>query len=462
MKTAQSFVEVLKACENANGAGSKKVIQAELAKLDEAGRQLMRLAMDPYIVFGIKKFDRPNVGYAEVDPDVSELMKVLDLLATRQLTGDAARLAWVETLYKFTAETAEYIERIVDKDVRAGFSVDTYNKIWPNDRIASFKVMLADKCDSTEEFEKNVTLPAWAAVKYDGNRSIAIVRSINGEIVVEYYARSGKTSSHLNGLFDADFARMHQIMGMDFVADGEAFAGNFTETMNAKSSNNDDAKAAMRFRLFFLMPFAHWVAQKTDITMGENLERCQTVMAEVAKLRGDDVAKVILEDGKIVNTYEEMDTYCNEVIAGGDEGLIVKDLNSPYVWDRSFTWTKVKRFFDADMCVLGFYPGRPKSRLENTLGGIVAAGYLEDGTLVLARCGSGFGDEMRDEIWNNKEKYLGQTYVSKYQEVSKAKGKEVHSLRFGTFEHFRDDKIVEISDEDMALMEELIEKLLKS
>lgn len=51
---------------------------------------------------------------------------------------------------------------------------------------------------------------------------------------------------------------------------------------------------------------------------------------------------------------------------------------------------------------------------------------------------------MENEIWNNQEAWLGRTVVIKYQEVSKAKGKEHASLRFPTYERDRDDKTVEI------------------
>ena len=48
----------------------------------------------------------------------------------------------------------------------------------------------------------------------------------------------------------------------------------------------------------------------------------------------------------------------------------------------------------------------------------------------------------RDEIWNDKARFLGGTVEVKYQEVTLAKGKTMHSLRFGTVFRFRDDKIV--------------------
>lgn len=448
------FVEVLKACESANGTGKKKAIQDALAQLDAPGRTLLYLTMNTYITFGIKKVNTDNIVYAEEDADIGQLTEVLSKLANRELSGDAARSAWEGILGQYTRDTSEYIQRIIDKDPRAGFSADTYNKVWPDYKIPTFEVMLADKCDTIEDFEKRITFPVWAAHKFDGNRSIAIVKQhSNGTVNVEYRSRQGKPTEHLNGLFDNEFAIIRGILGYDFVADGEAFARDFTETMNAKKEGNDEAKANMRFRLFFYMPLSDWIAQQTPITMGDNLKNCQQLMKDVAAVWNDSYGprKVIFEDGKMVNTYQEMMDYCNHVIdVEKQEGLIVKSLNETYTWSRSYTWCKIKRFFDADLQIIGFYPGKPKSRLVNTLGGVWAAGYLEDGTLVLTGVGSGFSDKDRDEIWNNQDKYMGKMMVCKYQDVTIAKGKSINSLRFCTFEHFRDDKSYDFDDETIA------------
>lgn len=201
-----NFVQVLKECESAGGAGSKLIIANALAKLDDDGRRLVAYALNPYLVFGIKKFNPPTV-FAESNPtDITALYKLLDDLASRNLTGDAARNAWAAMLSNFTEETASYLERVVDKDVKAGFSDETFNKVvlacgldgnfeenlkkvdkqvkaGGYDSFKSnvnykylvpvYACQLADKCESTEEFEQYVTFPCQADFKYDGCLSSA-------------------------------------------------------------------------------------------------------------------------------------------------------------------------------------------------------------------------------------------------------------------------------------------------
>lgn len=432
-----NFVEVLKECEAAGGAGTKKTIQAALAKLDVDGRRLMAYAMDPYKVFGVKKFDRPS-AHALVDSDLALFFQMLDSLASRRITGDTARAAVTAHLSSFTAVTASYLERVIDKDPRAGFSADTFNKVWKDEKIPTFEVMLADKCEDTEDFEKYITFPCLADVKYDGQRTIAIVKQ---GYPVEYRARSGKESEHLNGLFDSELQLIRETVGYDFIMDGEAFASDFTETINAKKAGNDAAKKNLKLRCFFMMPLHQWIAQKTEITMAENRAALDKLLSSIQTVD----QKVIISESKMVNDYHEMMEWCNYVIDElKQEGLILKELQAVYTWDRSFSWCKVKRFYDVDARIVGFYPGRPKSRLENTVGGVNCVAFLESGERVEFNVGSGFNDADREDMRVNPEKWLKATVVIKYQDVSRSKSKAVASLRFCTFEHIRDDKLVEI------------------
>ena len=261
-------------------------------------------------------------------------------------------------------------------------------------------------------------------------RTICIVRA--GE-QVEYRARSGKPMDHLVGTYDEDLANIRAVVGYDFVMDGESFASDFTETINAKKEGNQAAKDALRLRAFFMMPLTDWMNQSTTITMRQNRETLSKLLP--------GCKRVEISKGREVKDYADMVAYCNEVIdVHKQEGLIIKNWDATYQWDRTIDWCKVKRMWDVDARVVGFYAGRKKSRLENTLGGITVRGVDEHGTPFEVNVGSGFSDAMRAEIWNNRDKYLDATCTVQYQEMCKAKGSDVMSLRFPVFMHFRDDK----------------------
>lgn len=138
----------------------------------------------------------------------------------------------------------------------------------------------------------------------------------------------------------------------------------------------------------------------------------------------------------------------------GYEGIMVRSLSGTYKQGRSTLKDgilgKLKRFSDDEALVIGF-----EEKMHNTneaktneLGrtqrsqaqeGMVGAGTL--GALVCTcrgiqfTMGSGFNDAMRDEVWQNKEKYLGKLAKFKYFAIGM-----VDSYRFPIFQGFRDEE----------------------
>ncbi len=435
-----NFVKVLKTCQEAGGAGKKAAIQAALALCDEHARALIWHALNLNLTYGVRQWEKPTSFQKPGHAGVGQFLDLLQALSSRSLTGNDAQAAVTKTLALYTAEEAEFLELVIERDLKAGFSEDTFNKVWGDkDKvygpIPTFEVMLADKCEEPEEFLQRLTFPAQGDWKYDGQRTICIVRA--GQ-PVDYRARSGKPMDHLIGTYDEDLSNMRAGLGYDFVLDGESFASDFTQTINAKKEGNQEAKDALRLRAFFLMPLTDWMAQKTTITMRQN----RIELAKRIELSG--CKRIEISKGREVKDYADMVAYCNEVIdVHKQEGLIIKNWDAVYQWDRTIDWCKVKRFYDVDARVVGFYMGRKKSRLEKTVGGITVEGRDEHGRPFRTNVGSGFSDKDRDHIRDNWALYEGSTAVVTYQEMSLAKGSTIYALRFPTIKQLlRDDKVV--------------------
>lgn len=440
-----NFVQVITACQNAGGAGKKAAIQAALACADADTRSLIWHALNPYLTYGVRKWEAPTSHEREGYANASSFLDLLQALSSRSTTGNDAQAAVTNTLALYPKNVADLLELVIEKDLKAGFSEDTYNKVWAGKddlygTIPTFEVMLAEKCDSPEEFLEKVTFPCQGDLKYDGQRNIAFVI---GADAIENRARSGKPSDHLAGLFDEDALALRAYLVKKYghewsqiVIDGEAFAGDFTETINAKKDGNDEAKKNLKLRVFFVMPYTHWMNQSTPITMRENRARL------IEALEATKCTKLIVSEGREVKDYADMVSYCNEAIdVHKQEGLILKKWDAVYQWDRSMDWCKVKRMYDIDMQVAGWYPGRKKSRLEGTVGGLNLVGKDEHGRLIKCNVGSGFSDEQRDHIRDNWDLYFKSTAVITYQEISKAKDSDELSLRFPVVKQLlRDDK----------------------
>ena len=111
------------------------------------------------------------------------------------------------------------------------------------------------------------------------------------------------------------------------------------------------------------------------------------------------------------------------------EGLMYRDGDASYAYKRTKSLLKIKQFEDIELKLLDMVEGTGK--YENNLGSFIVS--YEDSTV---NVGSGFTDELREEYWKNKDKYIGKYVKIKYfEKTTDNTGKP--SLRFPTFLTFR-------------------------
>ena len=110
------------------------------------------------------------------------------------------------------------------------------------------------------------------------------------------------------------------------------------------------------------------------------------------------------------------------VLQKGGEGLMLREPQSNYVWKRSKTLLKVKKFFDEEATVLSYLPGKGKH--EGRMG---ALGVTWKGKMF--KIGTGFDDKEREN-----PPPIGSKVTFKFQELTKG-----GIPRFPVFMRVRDD-----------------------
>ena len=448
-----------------------------LSGFGPAEKKLLWETFNTFRVFGIRQYDWPQ-AFANVDPSYDQFFELLNLLADRTLTGNAARAAVTGVLSQYTQKTASVLKRVLNKDLDCGANRDSFLKIYPDLNIPQFALMLAGKI---EENAKTLTtkilaekyglvFPVIAEAKYDGNRLLAKVviddllssgvrkmRDVKDR-TVEYLSRSGKPSDHCAGLFDDELLKMAEHVGTSIVVDGEVLANSFQETMNAKGSGNADAKAALKFFAFDYMIMSDWEANDCPWTQEQRSAQLSNLVKETSAV------KVIKSKYKICHNIQELRDFYAVILDEGQnddgtlnglgEGLIIKDPKGFYEWERSAViidrktkkviksifWVKWKPVIDLDLEIVGWEYG--KGRLANTVGKVHLSGKDENGTLVEAKCGSGFNDKQRAELLALAlaNKLNGKILCIEAQEICKAANSDTHSARFPIAIRFRDDK----------------------
>jgi len=157
--------------------------------------------------------------------------------------------------------------------------------------------------------------------------------------------------------------------------------------------------------------------------------------------------------GQTIKNIEELTKYEETCLENGFEGIMIRSLYGYYKCGRSTLkqgWLlKLKRFKDDEATIIGFDEKIiNKNTLEkNELGhakrstkkeGLVPAGVLgafvaKDKNGLEFRVATGLNDKIREEVWNNQDKYLGKLLKFRYQEVT-----EDGKYRFPSFLGFRD------------------------
>ena len=145
---------------------------------------------------------------------------------------------------------------------------------------------------------------------------------------------------------------------------------------------------------------------------------------------------------KLITTSDEFNKYEEECLAAGHEGVMIRNLTGPYKCGRSTVkqgyLLKVKRFKDSEAIVIGFEEQLRNENVaeEDELGhtkrskaqaGLIPAGTLGkflvqevgitpwQGQKFAIGSGENLTKELRQQIWDNRDKYIGKTVTYKYQ-----------------------------------------------
>lgn len=126
--------------------------------------------------------------------------------------------------------------------------------------------------------------------------------------------------------------------------------------------------------------------------------------------------------GRMLNpTWPRLEVLMKQQLELGNEGLVIRQFNAR---KGRYDWLKVVPKKQADVRIIAFKEG--KGRLAGTLGSIETN---------WGSVGSGFDDNLRKYIWENRKYWVGTIIQVEYREVT-----ENGKLRFPAFIKHRPDK----------------------
>lgn len=260
-----------------------------------------------------------------------------------------------------------------------------------------FKPMLACS-ESAHNYFDQLRFPLLASAKIDGIRA-----TVRDGVV---YARSNKPFP--NPLVQAKFGHYEHF-------DGEFVLGSPTRHDLCRATGgvtNSHGKAVDDLKLYV---FDH----VEDVEEGFD--------GRWRKVHKQLPISLVRHEQRPINNLEQLLAFEESALGKGYEGLILRDPAAPYKFGRSTAkeqyLLKLKRFDDAEAVVIGFQEREHNgneatvSELGRTKRSSHKAGKSGRGDLGALICryndvefniGTGFDDLQRAEIWNNKDRYIGQ------------------------------------------------------
>ena len=244
-------------------------------------------------------------------------------------------------------------------------------------------VLLAHKYENTDP------TGLLASEKYDGVRAIWDGSQLKSRSNKNFYAPDW----------------FLQLLPSDHALDGELYIkrGSFENTFSVVSKKIpvDDEWKQIKYMLFDLpssseKPFENRLSELHDIIPRSN-SRLQ-------------VAKHTL-----VKSREHMDTMLRDILSKGGEGIMLRNPASMYQQKRTKNLLKVKPNDDAEAVIVGMVEGKGKD--SGRLGALEVV--LKSDNSIKFKIGSGLTDQLRENLWSNKNSYIGDTVTFGYTGVTK-------------------------------------------
>jgi DNA ligase-1 len=307
--------------------------------------------------------------------------ELFNRLALREVTGNEAKRLVSDFLESNHPKVGELIKRVLKRDLRAGISAKTINKIFP-DLIYIHPYM---RCDAlNEKTAKKLSYPVYSQLKLDGMYVDIIVK----DGTVNYMSRKGSILPFNDNERDGElikYANGYVIQGEALVT-GDSVESILTRTSGNGYLNSDDIDVnKIHYHVWDCIPVEDFEKKKCNKPYVDRF-------AKVEKFTHQCGDWIRLVETRKCNNQNEVIEHFKEVRATGQEGTVVKNLGMIWKDGTSKDQLKFKVVVECDMVVTGFNPGEGKYE------GMVGSLIIQSSDGLIETSVSGFTDADRKHI----------------------------------------------------------------
>lgn len=435
------LIEKLSVTSSTNA--KKSILEAN--KDNEVLKMTFQSALDKTKKYYIKKI--PQYENVSNDLTLLEGIKRLDKLVDRTYTGNNAIAYVKDTLSSMESKDAKVLENIIDRDLKCGVSGSTVNKIW-KDLIPKFPYMRLSLISEVKLKKWNFSKGLYSQLKCDG--SFANINH-TGDGEVEIITRQGEV--YPLDYFDDIVVTIQNNFELDRQYHGELLIERDGVILERSIGNGilTSVRRGGELPSNCRIVYHVWdyVQLSTLVPKGSYHVEYNDRYNNLKSMVREDSCIALVETRIIYNIDEAID-HLETVVAEGLEGTVLKDGNGIWEDKTSKNCIKLKIVADGiDLEIIGYTEGKNKNK--ELFGSVMC--QSSDGLLRVNI--SGFTDEMRLYIHNNRERLIGTIMTVKANTITEpSKNNEYYSLFLPRFEELREgDK--DVAD-DLPRIQEII------
>lgn len=407
---ASSVFQAIEAIAATSSKLEKEALVKQVGSLPIFMR-VVRAAYDPFknyfIAVAPKKRDGLAPGGNTLDEE--QFWTLLDKLSSRELSGTAARDAVQNAVDLLDAPSSELFRRIIAKDLRAGFTDGTINRVFPG----TFQEFPYMRCSLKPK--SNMAKWDWSLGMISQEKADGMFANVNraGD-AVSIHSRQGSAfprgcmpelEADLVRFLEADTQTHGELIVMER-ADDLSTATEIHYTVLAREVGNGILNSLLSggaLESQYQVRYMAWDQIPLDAVKPKGKFETpykQRLVKLLTQVRGGSLVSVI--PTKIVKSPADAMVHYKELLLQKKEGTVVKHPDTIWKDGTSKDQVKFKLEVDVELKITGFIPGTPGTKTEATFGSLMCGtecGQLEVGV-------AGLTDAMRQTMHNDRERFL--------------------------------------------------------
>lgn len=405
-------------------------------------KRVLAAAYNPLVSYGIRNVPERRADAAGVHLFDSETWQVIEQMANRDLSGNAMIDAVdAEINEGLSAKSAELFKRIILKDMRAGFSEETVNKVWPG-LLPEFPYQ---RCSLPKD-AKPEDWSDWEQGHISQEKADGMFANVDHEVsgAVFIYSRQGS-------MFPMEkFQALALAVGntlesgtqshgeMLVLRDGVVLAREIGNgVLNSVLKGGEfGANEAPIFMVWDQIPLEE-VKPKGKY----KVPYVRRLSGLIEQLKKNPSNHVRLIPTKIVKSLKDAYTHAAEIMLRGGEGTILKYRNAIWKDGTSKEQVKLKLEFTVDLKIKEVVPGRDNTKNAGRAGSLkcVTSDNLLEVDVAIK------GEAMRDSVDANPQDWIDRIMpVTANLVLLPSESNKLHSLFLPRFAEasYRTDKTV--------------------